>query len=203
MNHQPDLVHAALASLTAILYVVATGMQLLRLDQRATPRGAALWLALAAVACHLLIAVIDIETGSLSLGFYKVASLIFLTMGVTALAVLMLRPIHMLVSVIFPLSALSVLIIAFAPATGQPMSGLHDGAVLHVLLAVIAFGVLTLATLQAALVSLQAGRLRNHQTRGVVRMLPPLTTMEGMFYELLAAGTALLTLAIGRAKGRN
>ncbi len=198
MNTTIDLPHAALAILSALLYTGAAARQLLQIDvkaQRGTQRGV-IYLALAAVAMHLLIAVLDVEEGNLNLGFYKVASLIFLTMGVISLATLLIRPLHMLIIVTFPLAALAVLVNAFAPATGHPMNGLDDGIILHVLMSLLAFAVLSLATMQGALVSLQTQRLRRHHTRGIVRLLPPLDVMEAIFYELLIAGTLLLTAAI-------
>jgi ABC-type uncharacterized transport system permease subunit len=198
VNPSIDLLHAALAIVCALLYLASGARQLLLLDSRhraqSSPTGA--YLALAAVAVHLMIAVIDVSAGHLSLGFYKVASLIFLTISVVGLATMLFRPLHLLVIVTFPLAALSVLVNVFAPATDQPLKGLNDGLVLHIAASLVAFGVLTLTTLQGALVSIQTQRLRKHHTRGVIRMLPPLDMTERMFYELLTAGTVLLTIAI-------
>ncbi|MEK9807082.1 MAG: cytochrome c biogenesis protein CcsA, partial [Halieaceae bacterium] len=117
-------------------------------------------------------------------------------MGSVSLISMLLRPHHMLIIATFPLSALAVLVNHFAPATGQPMAGLSEGLLVHISTSLLAFGVLTLGTFQGILVSIQTQRLRNHKTRGIIRMLPPLDTMEQMFYELLLAGTALLTVAI-------
>jgi len=88
------------------------------------------------------------------------------------------------------------LVNVFAPSTGQPLNGLSDGLILHIATSLVAFGVLTLTTLQGALVSIQTKRLRRHHTRGVIQMLPPLDMTERMFYELLTAGTLLLTIAM-------
>ncbi len=44
--------------------------------------------------------------------------------------------------------------------------------------------------------SFQIRNLRQHKTRGVIRHLPALDTMERSFYELIAAATALLLVAI-------
>lgn len=198
MNQSPDLIHAALAIAAALLYVSAASRQLLQLDRSARDaRGrGVIYLSFAAVAAHLLLAIIDFQGGSLNLGFYKVASLIFLAMSVISLVTVLIRPMHMLICALFPLAALAVLVNAFAPATGQPLDGASAGVILHIVLALVAFAVLTLAALQGALVSQQTQRLRSHQTRGIVRMLPPLDSMERMFYELLTVGTAALTLAI-------
>jgi ABC-type uncharacterized transport system permease subunit len=197
MTSPQELLHAGLAIVTAALYLYAGARQLLTLDARQT--GASqrvLWIASFAVSCHLLLSAMDWVQGNLDLGFYKISSLIFLLMGSVSLISMLLRPLHMLIIATFPLSALAVLVNHFAPATGQPMAGLPDGLLVHVSTSLLAFGVLTLGTFQGILVSIQTQRLRSHKTRGIIRMLPPLDTMEQMFYELLFAGTALLTVAI-------
>jgi len=198
VTHYPNLIHEALALATALLYLLAGAKQLAQLDGRSRRSGelGVIYLGLAAVVAHLLLAAMDISEGTLNLGIYKVSSLIFLTMCVISLATLVFRPLHMLVIAIFPLAALAVLLNAFAPATGQPMQGLPAGLILHVALALVSFGVLMLATLQAALVSLQTQKLRHHQTRGILQMLPPLDMMESMFFELLTAGVLLLSVAM-------
>ena len=197
MSASPTLLDAALAIIAAALYLSASGRHLMTLEtSRQTPVRQVTVLALSAVMVHAIIAILSFGDGSLNLGFYKVSSLILLTMATLSVSTLLFRPIHMLVIVTFPLAAIAVLLNAFAPATGAPLTGLTDGLVLHITLALVAFGVLALATLQAGLVSAQMTRLRQHQTRGLLRMLPPLDLMERMFFELLTAGTFLLTAAI-------
>lgn len=197
MTSPQELLHAGLAIVTASLYLLASARQLLTLDARQTANSKpVLWLASLAVSCHLILSTLDWMQGNLDLGFYKISSLIFLAMGSVSLISMLLRPHHMLIIATFPLSALAVLVNHFAPATGQPMAGLSEGLLVHISTSLLAFGVLTLGTFQGILVSIQTQRLRNHKTRGIIRMLPPLDTMEQMFYELLLAGTALLTVAI-------
>ena len=191
-----DLLHATLAIATALLYTLASVQQLLHINGRRghTPRHGVAYLA---ASIHLIIILIDISEGRLNLGFYKVASLIFLTTSIINLITLLIRPLHILVIVTFPLAALSVLANAFAPATGQPINNLNDGITLHISISLIAFAVLTLASLQGILVSIQTRQLRLHHTHGVIQILPPLDIMERMFYEILLMGMLLLTAAIG------
>lgn len=193
----PNLFIAGLAIVTALLYLVAGGRQLLRLEATgvAADRGVAI-VGVFAVLAHLSLALLSAMESGLNLGLYRIASLVFLTMASVSLAVLINRPLHMLVIVMFPFAALAVLTSTFAPATGRPLSGLAPGLVLHVTLSVIAYAVVSLAALQAVLVAYQARRLRQKQFRGFVRLLPPLQRMEIMMYELLTAGLVLLTLAI-------
>ncbi len=198
MTDSPDLLNAGLAVTTALLYVAAAARYLLHLDSKTAraPRRTVIFLALTAVGAHLITALLTVSDGAMNFGVYKVASLIFLTMALISIAILIVRPLHVLVIVTFPLAALAVLMNAFGPATGPGASNLSPGLLFHITLSLVAFGVLTLTSLQAGLVSLQAQRLRTHRTRGVIQILPPLDLMERMFFELLFAGVGLLTIAI-------
>jgi ABC-type uncharacterized transport system permease subunit len=193
----PDLSIAALSIAAALVYLAAAWRQLMRLEQNPSRFNSGIaWLGLIAVLGHMAVAVLSARAGELNLGFYRIASLIFLAMGIVSLLLLIRRPLHTLTIIVFPLAALSVLISTFAPATGRPLSGLEVGLLWHVSASLTAFAVLALATLQGFSVLAQAKLLRAHQTRGIIRWLPPLDLTEQMFFELVGAGFTLLTLAI-------
>ena len=197
MNTSPDLLQAALAIATALIYVGAAARQLLTLDgRRHRASRDVILLSVIAVSCHLAAVLLDFSNGAIDLGFYRISSLIFLIMGIISVLSLLVRPLQMVIIATFPFSALAVLVSAFAPPTGQPMEGLDGGLLAHIISSLLAFGVLTLASLQGALLYVQTSRLRSHNTRGIVRLLPALDTMEQMFFELLAAGTLWLTVAV-------
>ena len=197
MNTSPDLLQAALAIATALIYVGAAARQLLTLDgRRHRASRDVILLSVMAVSCHLAAVLLDFSNGAIDLGFYRISSLIFLIMGIISVLSLLVRPLQMVIIATFPFSALAVLVSAFAPPTGQPMEGLDSGLLAHIISSLLAFGVLTLASLQGALLYVQTSRLRSHNTRGIVRLLPALDTMEQMFFELLAAGTLWLTVAV-------
>jgi len=68
--------------------------------------------------------------------------------------------------------------------------------VLHISSSILAYSVLTLATLQAAVLALQDHQLKHRHTRGIIQILPPLQSMEAMLFELLWIGLGLLSIAI-------
>ena len=68
--------------------------------------------------------------------------------------------------------------------------------VAHILLSIIASGLLTAAACQAALLSWQETRLRSHDTSTLARVLPPLQTMEKLMFAFLLGGHILLTLSL-------
>ncbi len=67
---------------------------------------------------------------------------------------------------------------------------------IHVILSIIAYSLLTIASLQAVFLAYQNHLLKTKQHITQTRFLPPLQTMESLLFELLWAGEILLTLAI-------
>lgn len=66
----------------------------------------------------------------------------------------------------------------------------------HILLSVLAYGLLALAAFQAILLAIQDYRLRRHRPGGWLRALPPLAAMEALLFQTLGLGFALLSLAL-------
>ena len=187
-----------LAPITALLYLAATGLHLLHIfQQRPQISRTVLGFGLLALLCHAVVAWGSIiDTDGLSLGFYKVSALIFLVINVACVVLLFRRPLQNLLVVVFPLSAMSVLVSAYAPDTSAISTDLPGGMLLHIGSSILAYAVLTLAAAQAALVAALDYQLRHRHTRGIVQVLPPLQLMETMLFELLAVGVVLLTVAI-------
>ena len=185
--------------MTALLYLVATGIQLMHLVQRRQQIDRKVFtLGLIALLGHAIVAwngiVVD---GDINLGFYKVPALLFLVINVACIIILLRRPLQNLLVVIFPLSALSVLVSIFGPETSVAEGQLPRGVLIHVASSLLAYAVLTLAAFQAALVAVQDHQLKHRHTRGIIQVLPPLQLMETMLFELIWVGVVLLTVSIG------
>lgn len=191
----PDNVIAPTA---ALLYLAATGVHLLHLSQqRQGLSRAVILLGLLAMACHGIIAWDSIHSAAgITLGFYKISALIFLVINLVCALLLLRRPLQNLLVLLFPLSAMSVLVSTFAPSTAGISTNLSGGMLLHISSSILAYAVFTLAAAQAALVAAQDYQLRHRHTRGIVQILPPLQLMETMLFELLFVGVILLTVAI-------
>ena len=187
-----------LAPLCALLYLAATGLQLLRLSQQHKQLGRGVFaLGLLALASHTLIVWKIVFPGEgVDLGLFKVAALIALVINLACVTSLTRRPLQNLLIVLFPLSALTVLVATFAPDTTPLLSHLSGGMILHITSSILAYAVLTLAAIQATVLALQDHQLKNRHTRGIIQVLPPLQLMEAMLFELLWIGVALLTIAI-------
>lgn len=188
-----------LSSAAAItLYLAITGIQWREI---ALKRNRLLPSSLVAVIIALLFHAASIaETVFLedgyNLGFFQVSSLIFVFIVLSTLLSMLRRPMQNLLVVLLPLAALSVAVGAFGPATRAPASDPEAGLLIHIALSVVAYAVLTIATLQALALALLDLSLKQHRTTGLVRLLPPLQLMETMLFELIWLGVSLLTLSI-------
>lgn len=92
----------------------------------------------------------------------------------------------------WPLAILGVLA---QMSIGQPHPlPIEYGA--HILLAVLAYSILGLATAQAVLYSVQERHFKLHRLNRLLKALPPLTLMEKTLYQLLLFGFITLTFAL-------
>lgn len=73
---------------------------------------------------------------------------------------------------------------------------LDPGVKAHIVISLLAYSLLTVATLQALAVALQDYRLRHRHPGGLIRSLPPLQEMEGLLFRFIAAGLILLSIAL-------
>ena len=190
---------AFLAVISALLYLAASGMQLLTISQqRSETSRTVIGLGLVALLGHAVVAYSAVFGGDgLDLGFYKVSALIFLMVNVACVISLVRRPLQNLLVLLFPLSAVSVLVSTFGPSTSAPAdSAMSAGMTVHIGSSILAYAVLTLAAIQSAVVALLDHQLRHKHTRGIVQVLPPLQLMETILFELLWIGVLMLTVAI-------
>lgn len=190
---------AFIAVISALLYLAGAGVQLVSaLQQRQGANRSMLVIACFALITHgYLVWQNVLGGGGVDLGFFALISLVFFAVNLACLAALSRRPLQNLLTVLFPLSAVAVLVTALGPDTHQDQANLQLGVAVHVGSSIVAYSVLTLAAIQAALLAAQDWQLRRHQFGGVLGALPPLQLMESMLFELLWVGVIALTLSIG------
>ncbi len=132
----------------------------------------------------------------LNLGFFEVGSLIFWVINLLVLISGLRKPLHNLFIFLFPLSALALISSLIVPSSSALFTNITPGIAGHILLSILAYSLLIIATLQAVLLAYQNHQLKHKHPSGVVKLLPPLQTMEALLFELLWLGEILLTLAI-------
>lgn len=132
----------------------------------------------------------------LNLAFFNALSLASWTVVASLLLSSLNKPIENLGLVILPLAALAVLLDMLYPGLSFMSEGASWVLKLHVLLSMLAYSLLTLASVQAILLAVQDYYLRNRRPGGFIRALPPLMTMEALLFEMIGFGFVLLTLAL-------
>ncbi len=184
--------------LASIAYLAAAYWQFASVRSWLNPnRTAVIGIGLLAAVLHAVTAFNEIlpEAG-IAFGLFDMASLIILVVVAIILLSSLRRPLENLFVFVLPLAAASVVLSVVTGNSYTPRSELESGVVAHVLLSVTAYGVLTIAALEAVLVTVLDRSLRNHSVTAL-RSLPPLQTMDALLFELLAFGCTFLSLAIG------
>ena len=184
-------------SLACSLYLVSAAIQLfggtLAQSQRRTMVIAT---AVVAVVLHGLFSYQEIYTATgINIGIYPMAALTSLAIVVIVLVSSTRRPVDNLFVLIFPFATMTVLLAVLKDGAYAPRADIESGILAHILLSVTAYGLLTVAAFQAALLSFGDYELKNRNL-GVLKKLPPLQTMESLMFELIWFGLVFLSLSI-------
>ncbi|HET8706069.1 MAG TPA: cytochrome c biogenesis protein CcsA [Pseudomonadales bacterium] len=110
---------------------------------------------------------------------------------------LLYRPISSLALGAYPLSIFGVLMSWIGPHDFVPYDHYGVGMLSHILISIIAYCVIMLAVAQAVLLFSMDYLLKHkHPGAALVKLLPPLQTMETVLFEMVAIGLGLLTISI-------
>ena len=149
-----------------------------------------------AVLLHVLLLYQTINSDSgLNLGFYYAASLISCVIALFVLAASIKKPVLNLAMIVMPIAIITITLSHFFPAShfvGEQSSALK----IHILLSIIAYSLLSIASFQACLLAFQENRLKNKHPGGIMNFLPPLQEMESLLIEMITLGFFLLSLSL-------
>jgi ABC-type uncharacterized transport system permease subunit len=98
--------------------------------------------------------------------------------------------------VVLPLTVAILMLEWLVPSPSLVLTDTSFGADLHVVSSVLAFGVLSIAAVYALFVTIIDHFLRHHHLNPLVKSLPPLETLEGLLFQLIAMGFILLTVSL-------
>lgn len=186
-----------LAIIAIVLYAVCAIRQFLAISQKQVNRNTTLALAGGAVASHGLSWFFGVSGASYAdFSFFNVGSLICFVVAALILISSIRKPLDNLFIGIFPMTAIIMVCNLAVPDEGRHMILAGAGLLSHVILSIVAYSVLTIAAFQAVLLMVQNHHLKHHQMGGIIRVLPPLQTMDRLLFEVIGVGTLLLTLAI-------
>jgi len=183
-----------LAVPAAGFYLFAALRQLLVIRGSKSPRrGLLLGTAALGAVLHLgALTMTLVSPYGLNLAMFQVGSLIALIITLLLLFSAWRKPVDNLFTGLLPMGAV-VAVLAAAIHNRVLLNDVSYALIWHILLSIVAFSLFTIASVQAVLVILQDRNLRKHQTRGLIRSLPPLQTMDALLFEILWLAMLLLT----------
>ncbi len=184
-------------ALACSFYLLSAIVQFLSLERDiAAKRIIVVSTAVMAVILHGIFSYQEIYTSAgINVGIYPMASLTSLAIAVIVLASSLRRPVDNLLIILFPFATITVLLAIWQDGAYTPRHQISDGILVHILLSVIAYGLLTVAAFQAMMLSFGDYELK-HRNLGMLKRLPPLQTMESLMFELIWYGLLFLTMSI-------
>jgi ABC-type uncharacterized transport system permease subunit len=99
-------------------------------------------------------------------------------------------------ALVLPLAAVAALLPALTPATPALPNTDLAAFKLHLMIALLAYSLFTIASLHVLLMALLERRLHDGAVTRVLQSLPPLLTMEALLFRIIWAGFILLTLTL-------
>ena len=100
-------------------------------------------------------------------------------------------------ALVLPLAAACALLPAFFPGLETPTYTHTFAFRIHLLVAMLAYSLFTIAALHATLMTLLQRRLHAGTLAGPLASLPPLMTLETLLFRIIALGFVLLSLTLG------
>ncbi|MDN7127633.1 cytochrome c biogenesis protein CcsA [Pseudidiomarina sp. 1APR75-15] len=184
--------------LTLLLYCASAGVMWRQLATAKAPNTLTWGVAVAAVLSHGILlwsylASDDFDHLNVASSLSAVAFLLalFALFRAHRNSGLVLRP------VIYLFAAVSCIILWLSPASWGANIAESHGLVIHIVLSLLAYAILMLATLYAVQLLYLTYLLKNHRMNALSGYLPPLMVVESYFFRLLSTGTLLLFIAIG------
>ena len=187
-----------LTLIAASLYAISTAYQGRQLWRRSRPdRRIMATLGIFALTAQVACLYLQLITPyGLELNFFNAASLMAAAVILLILLAYPRMPVDNLLMLLFPLGAVTVLLAHFAPTGTSELINKQPGILAHILLSILAYGLLTIAVFQALLLLVQDHQLKHKQPSGMIRNFPPLQTMESLLFAFIWAGWGLLTLSL-------
>jgi ABC-type uncharacterized transport system permease subunit len=194
------MIHSVVLVLVILLYLSSGCVIALRLfitENGRLPRSFGLGLGASGVLLQAALLYRTVITAAgINLGFFSAVSLAAWTILLMLLLSSLTKPVENLGIALFPTGALMVWLESRFPTVHFLSQSASWGLKLHVLVSLLAYSLLALASVQAVLLAIQDHHLHARHPGGFIRALPPLQTMESLLFEMIIAGFLLLTLSL-------
>jgi ABC-type uncharacterized transport system permease subunit len=197
INCDFDVMTSLSASAAIAVYLLAFSYQVLQLRKQIyTPTTALQVAGVLAVLLHSqAVANFLFSSEGLDLSLLKIFALISLVINVVVFLSGLKKPLHSLNLFLFPISVITIAA-AMASSSTKIAILLAPSMQLHVLISILAYSLLAVAALQAALMGYQNWQLKHKHQNILMRTFPPLQSMEALLFELIWAGELMLTLSL-------
>ena len=185
---------------SALLYLISgfiTGTRLFRSSENSLPRVLPQLLGFIALVLHgFIIYDSTLLTEGFNLGIFNAFSLVTFTIAAILMLSSLTKPVENLGIILLPIAAITILLQLRFPGIVLVSGNANWGLKLHVLISILAYSLLTLATVQALLLAILDRHLHARKTGHFVRAMPPLQTMETLLFEMIGVGFILLSAAL-------
>ena len=132
----------------------------------------------------------------INIGFFTALSLVSAFITMFTLVSALRHPIEILGIVVMPVAAVMLAADLATTSIHLMPPGSSGGLIFHVVTSIIAYSILGLAALHAIVLSVQNSFLHKHQPGGLIRLLPPLKTMESLLFDAIVSGFVCLSLSL-------
>ncbi|MEB8432920.1 cytochrome c biogenesis protein CcsA [Cocleimonas sp. KMM 6892] len=150
-----------------------------------------------ALAIHITSIHLPVMNGEpLSFSFFTLSSYVMWFISLLLFITTISRKIESLAIIILPITILSILLSTTIGSGSERVVHMHSGLGIHILISLLAYSVLMLASFQSLLLHTQNKHLHNRQNNGFIRSLPSLEDMEHFLFRLIIIGVILLTISL-------
>lgn len=133
----------------------------------------------------------------INLGFYNAMSLVSAFIVLFTLIASWRYPVEILAIILLPIASVTMAFEFNGSSSHLLAADSSNALIFHILTSIIAYSLLALAALQAVLLSIQNKFLHAHQPGGIIKLMPPLKSMEILLFEVIVAGFIALTISLG------
>lgn len=149
-----------------------------------------------ALAIHIISIHTPLMNGEpLSFSFFTLSSYVMWFISLLLFITTITRRIESLAIIVLPITVISLLSSTIGSGSERVVH-MHSGLGIHILISLLAYSVLMLASFQSLLLHTQNKHLHNRQNNGFIRTLPSLEDMEHFLFRLINIGVILLTISL-------
>ena len=131
-----------------------------------------------------------------NLGFYNALSLVGAFITLFTLTSVLRHPIEIMGIIVMPIAAVVLSLDSINSSIHWLAPGSSYELIIHVLSSLIAYSLLALAALHAIVLSVQNRFLHGHHPGGIIKLLPPLKTMESLLFDAIVIGFICLSFSL-------